>query len=1782
MSSVITISSADELPFGLLSNHFKYPFRINNQEWIWDSVSQYIYVNLIPYEYDSYRQQLLSVKNHKLLYTNFMNFSNIIYHETIIKLLEECLEKKFSIPKYRDFLLKTGNMKLIYNNPADEFLGTKSINHYMFGCIPDIGFKYSERDSVEDNSLLNNDSILLPLKIEEIKSKFQSEIPKKEENNMLGQTFENVRSTQSSFLSKKDKTIINTEETNMLGKLLENIRFKLRKQYEEDILYKPFLVLMILENVCRQEDHVVLDKYISIITGKKSDEISFDEIIKTYGEDKIKSKLPVDYVSLYRENDYHIINKDGYTCYGCGLRTESSKSLLNHQELCFDKKRVDLNKILKCSFDDPVLLVKYFLKSEINGTSRIRQLYNIHNSKMENIIFDKYITNLISKTKQNISEDQKIELINSLNHFKIKNIIISVSQLYYDGLLDEDLTDDITEGISLITGSSVTLEYVNFFENLDINKECKDKNYNDNENDFYIFDDSDDSILSIHTKIDGTKIDEYDTIFDYITETIKKKYSFLPQIKGEEYINKKKSYLHEAIKSKFKWNGADYFNPDENTYSLLHILSICKNNDILFIDKDQDIGIEYIDKIKYGKNWLGNYLSDLSKKLNINFKRSINNIAHFIENDLFMRRWLTLQTQYTCSIIFNIISYLTLVQNKHMTVDIKYINKILNVFYNKNLDEKVDENLILPNFFVELIRVHGNKFQNFNFNEINVILKLIWKHIIHNILLLNSNDENDIKIAIYKLQIILSSKYECFSDVIISSQDDCILRSIFYINDKLSNFDIIKDDKLKIKCIEGILLRKEKEIYKENILNDEHSNKDQFNEEEFNEEQYNKEMEEKILKPYHKENRKNNKEKKDYDSDIFDEDNDDEDNDEEDGSSYRLFTKYKSLTDGNCFFSSIFRSLRDTPKLLDKFVKCLKDKYDEKIKINDEKSFIRDIRVFISEKIDLNSFFESINELAKEDKYLHEIINELKKTKDDKEFEKIKEKIELEDEKSEDLNKEKLIELLNKKKHMNVYIKGFSKDIKKIIEKYFGNEKIDDDKIDDDKRDDDIKENFVKEIKGVIETMNSWVTSEIEVDFMKKLFSDCDIIMQIKKDVNQFKINEYEVSNTIYLINESESHYVYALNTTNKETNRETNKETNRETNRETNKETKNYFNRNKIPYNIDDILSVVVYDEKEEDLNKKYKISKRSLTILSEYLKKNNITIDPEMLLHIINTVNNHVLPAKVKRSRYNYYNLQNDTHTDYNIFKRKLNPHCEQTYINGPEWEYKGSLTNIPFNRILELDAPRLEYKKRGDNYQRTVIHHGQRKLLMSEIEFFNLYTEPNVEQIVVYAGAAPGTHITLLSELFPNVKFYLYDPAPFNQKLYSYKYKKNIIINQTFFTDKVAEQFKDTNCLFVCDMRRADEERLNSEQNDMQIRKDMEDQMLWHEIMNPKASMLKFRLSWEKGITNYLDGKIYLPVWGRATTTESRLIVEGNDRKDYDNTEYEEQMFYFNSVTRVAKYNHDIIMKGIDHCYDCSSEIHIWKEYLNKRNQYENSLNKEIIKKIKEAESCLGRKLSGGNIERKKLRENIKKKQFVNGIPAFEKDNNGEDEDNKGEDDENDEEMNEHDDEEMNEDDDEEMNENDDKRKMNVNDYVSIEKGEYKGSTGKILKIKNNNILVIVNKKIIEINKNNVIMKDDEDKETNKEDDEETNEETNKDEEMNKEDEETNEETNKDEEKMTLNNYVFIKEGECKGCYGRIMTIKNNELIVSVKNCKKKITKINKKNVRLSSKEEYEKKN
>jgi hypothetical protein len=95
-----------------------------------------------------------------------------------------------------------------------------------------------------------------------------------------------------------------------------------------------------------------------------------------------------------------------------------------------------------------------------------------------------------------------------------------------------------------------------------------------------------------------------------------------------------------------------------------------------------------------------------------------------------------------------------------------------------------------------------------------------------------------------------------------------------------------------------------------------------------------------------------------------------------------------------------------------------------------------------------------------------------------------------------------------------------------------------------------------------------------------------------------------------------------------------------------------------------------------------------------------------------------------------------------------------------------------------------------------------------------------------------------------------------------------------------------------------------------------------------------MLKFRLPWDKGSTTYLDGDIYLPVWGGQTTTECRLITSRENpaaMRVYSNEQYESQCFYFNRIARPSLYSHWVEAEGLDHCYDCTAEIHILKAYI-----------------------------------------------------------------------------------------------------------------------------------------------------------------------------------------------------------------------------------------------------------
>eukprot|EP01080_Neovahlkampfia_damariscottae_P010658 gene10658-3282_t len=288
-----------------------------------------------------------------------------------------------------------------------------------------------------------------------------------------------------------------------------------------------------------------------------------------------------------------------------------------------------------------------------------------------------------------------------------------------------------------------------------------------------------------------------------------------------------------------------------------------------------------------------------------------------------------------------------------------------------------------------------------------------------------------------------------------------------------------------------------------------------------------------------------------------------------------------------------------------------------------------------------------------------------------------------------------------------------------------------------------------------------------------------------------------------------------------------------------------------------------------------------------------------------------------------------------DFDILEK--NPHLRQTIelkINKNEFNKK--------SRILQDNAPGEEYRRRKGEVK-TVNHWGQRKLLFSEIEFLTLHAENDIT--CIYAGAAPGTHIKYLSSLFPEVKFVLVDPSQFTVKT-----DDKISLIEGFFTDKLAEGYKDVPNLFISDIRTASWKTMSEEDIEKQVHLDMEAQQRWVKILNSKSAMLKFRLPYctkERDIKEYeyLKGDIYLPIWGPVTTTETRLITDGKEMKKYNPSEYEKQMFYFNTKTRVEYYEHDINGEGLDHCYDCKAEIYCLEQYLKKYKPDVKDIKKEI---------------------------------------------------------------------------------------------------------------------------------------------------------------------------------------------------------------------------------------------
>lgn len=270
---------------------------------------------------------------------------------------------------------------------------------------------------------------------------------------------------------------------------------------------------------------------------------------------------------------------------------------------------------------------------------------------------------------------------------------------------------------------------------------------------------------------------------------------------------------------------------------------------------------------------------------------------------------------------------------------------------------------------------------------------------------------------------------------------------------------------------------------------------------------------------------------------------------------------------------------------------------------------------------------------------------------------------------------------------------------------------------------------------------------------------------------------------------------------------------------------------------------------------------------------------------------------------------------------------------------------------------------YSEKNDPITEKNIHIGQRKLLMNEIYFLTRYG--HLSSLVVYAGSAPGTHIPLLSKLFPMHDFELWDPAKFNSDLIEYaKTSGKIVIYNDYFTNSAAEKYTGKDILFISDIRSGVkgmnmiefEERVNIDNNWM---------CDWMNIMKPSMAMLKFRLPFTtKGSYQYLDGDIDLQPWAPKHSSETRLITDGTKTRLYSLNEFDARMFYVNNFWRPYKKYKNVLGDGALN-WDTAYEIYIWKLYF--KNLCGNALKTAISEAMSHTNDITKRNLFGQYIKK-----------------------------------------------------------------------------------------------------------------------------------------------------------------------------------------------------------------------
>lgn len=301
-----------------------------------------------------------------------------------------------------------------------------------------------------------------------------------------------------------------------------------------------------------------------------------------------------------------------------------------------------------------------------------------------------------------------------------------------------------------------------------------------------------------------------------------------------------------------------------------------------------------------------------------------------------------------------------------------------------------------------------------------------------------------------------------------------------------------------------------------------------------------------------------------------------------------------------------------------------------------------------------------------------------------------------------------------------------------------------------------------------------------------------------------------------------------------------------------------------------------------------------------------------------------------------------------------RQRRLHMSNGFISRQHFE-NNVCASCPFSLQVNLDTVyKCPYDPSGSLDPYANQHIGQRKLLLSEVQFLtHYYKHEKQDPVVVYAGAAPGHHLTMLSNMFPRVKFILYDTIDFSMSPNSKNdhYNTFEIHKRPFSSDECASlkmTLMGKTMLFISDIRLISCSRESFER---QVAHDMNMQLDWIRVLRPRMSLVKFRLPYtlQHGETfAYVPGLLMFGIWPKSMSGETRLVIDNKDIDEtieYDFKAYEETLAFHNQCKRGASFMDHIkqwrpsFVKYIQRhdniycpCFDCTAELETFQTYID----------------------------------------------------------------------------------------------------------------------------------------------------------------------------------------------------------------------------------------------------------